>query len=125
MLEMRSGRPTVAFAGSGISKMLVRCTEQVSMAYAVFKDGEKISRTFPTQEEALKKAKEAGLMEFSDRPVLEDNLSIKPCLPDAESKSDDDLDWALDRPGPDGVGDSKAGKNDAEISNRCAQDEPD
>jgi hypothetical protein len=70
------------------------------MAYAVFKDGKKISRTFPTEEEALKKAQEAGLIESSDRPVLEDNLSIKPCLPDTESKSDDDLDWAIDRTGP-------------------------
>jgi hypothetical protein len=31
-----------------------------NMAYAVFKDEEKISRTFPTREEALKKADEAA-----------------------------------------------------------------
>ena len=71
------------------------------LAYAVFKDEEKISRTFPTKEEALEKAKEAGLMDSPDgQPVLEDNLSIKPCPPDAETKSDDDLDWTPDRPAP-------------------------
>jgi len=43
---------------------------------------EKISRTVPTEEEALKKEKEAGLMDSADaQPVLEDSLSIKPCPP--------------------------------------------
>ncbi|MFK4383837.1 hypothetical protein [Bradyrhizobium sp. USDA 223] len=35
------------------------------MAYALLKDGEKMSRTFPTNEEALEKADEAGLVEPS------------------------------------------------------------
>jgi hypothetical protein len=43
------------------------------MAYAVFKDEEKISRTFPTREQALKKADEAGLVDSgSGEPTLED-----------------------------------------------------
>jgi hypothetical protein len=41
------------------------------MAYAVFKDGETISRTFPTQEEALQRAKEARWIR------LMGNLSLK------------------------------------------------
>ena len=65
------------------------------MAYAVFKDDQKLSRTFPTWEETVKKADEAGLVETIDgKPVLEDNLSIKPCAPDPEHK---DLDWTPDR----------------------------
>ena len=68
------------------------------MAYAVFKDDQKLSRTFPTREETVRKADEAGLVETVDgKPVLEDNLTIKPCAPDPE-KGDEDLDWAPDRP---------------------------
>jgi hypothetical protein len=33
------------------------------MAFAVFRDNEKLSRTFPTSEETLKKADEAGLVD--------------------------------------------------------------
>ena len=68
------------------------------MAYAVFKDEEKISRTFPTREQALKKADEAGLVDSgSGEPTLEDNLTIRPCAPDVDNKSDDDLDWAMEQ----------------------------
>jgi hypothetical protein len=68
------------------------------MAYAVFKDDEKLSRTFPTKEEALEKADEAGLVDTAKgKPVLEDNLTIKPCAPVAERKGDEDLDWAPDK----------------------------
>jgi hypothetical protein len=75
-----------------------RCKEQRAMAYAVFKDDEKLSRTFPTKEETLEKADEAGLVDtVKDKPVLLDNLTIKPCAPDPEHKSDEDLDWAPDK----------------------------
>jgi hypothetical protein len=68
------------------------------MAYAVFNDEEKISRTFSTREEALKKADEAGLVDSGNgEPALEDNLTIKPCAPDIDSKSDEDLDWAMEQ----------------------------
>ena len=51
------------------------------MAYAVFKGEEKLSRTFPTKEEALRKADEAGLVEKTDgEPVLEQGLEIKRVL---------------------------------------------
>ena len=69
------------------------------MAYAVFKDDQKLSRTFPTEEETLEKADEAGLVEtVIGKPVLEDNLTIKPCAPDPERKGDEDLDCAPDKP---------------------------
>ncbi|WP_275169457.1 hypothetical protein [Bradyrhizobium sp. CSS354] len=56
------------------------------MAYALFKDDEKLSRTFSTKEETLKKADDAGLVESSGgKPTLEDDLQIKPCSPDPES----------------------------------------
>jgi hypothetical protein len=60
------------------------------MAYAVFKDHEKLSRTFAAKEQALKKANEAGLVEnIVGKPVLKADPTIKPC----ERKSDEDFDW--------------------------------
>jgi hypothetical protein len=68
------------------------------MAYAVFKDDEKLSRTFPTKDEALEKADQAGLVDTSKgKPVLEDDLTIKPCAPDSERNGDEDLDRAPDK----------------------------
>jgi hypothetical protein len=65
------------------------------MAFAVFTDDEKLSRTFPTKEEALKKADEAGLVDRSKgEPVLENDLTVKPCPADPEQKNDEDLDWS-------------------------------
>ena len=58
------------------------------MAYALFKDGEKLSRTFSTKEETLKKADDAGLVESGGgQPRLEDDLKIKPCSPDPEPRA--------------------------------------
>jgi hypothetical protein len=69
------------------------------MAYALFRDDAKLSRTFPTKEEALKKADEAGLVDnIEGRPVLEDDLTVKPCAPGPERESDEDLDWTPDSP---------------------------
>ena len=69
------------------------------MAYAVFRDDQKLSRTFPTREKTLKKADEAGLVDtLEGKPVLEDNLTIKRCAPDPEDQGDEDLDWAPDKP---------------------------
>ena len=59
------------------------------MDYAIFNDNEKMSRTFPTEEAAIKKADEAGLVETNnDKQALEDDLIIKPCPPDSDTKSD-------------------------------------
>ncbi|MBH5366820.1 hypothetical protein [Bradyrhizobium glycinis] len=69
------------------------------MAYALFKDGEKVSRTFPTREETWEKADEAGLIEHTEgQRVLEDELKIRPCPADPEPCDDADLDWAPDKP---------------------------
>jgi hypothetical protein len=66
------------------------------MAFAVFKDNQKLSRTFPTEDETLKKADEAGLVDSTEgQPILESELTIKPCAPDPETKSDEDLDWTV------------------------------
>lgn len=69
------------------------------MAYALFKDEEKLSRTFPTKEEALENADRAGLVEHQNgQPVLEDDLKIEPCSADPEPQDDAALDWMPDRP---------------------------
>lgn len=67
------------------------------MPYALYEDETKLSRAFPTKEEAIKKADEAGLVEIdaNGKPMLESGLTIKPCPPDPddpEKKSDEDLD---------------------------------
>lgn len=68
------------------------------MAYAVFKEGEKLSRAFPTKKETLKKADEAGLVEDDGgHAVLEDDLKIEPCAPDREPHDDTDLDWTPEK----------------------------
>jgi len=68
------------------------------MAYAVFRDDDKMGRTFSTREEALEKADEAGLVETTDgESVLEDDLVIKPCPPDNDTRSNDELDWAMNQ----------------------------
>jgi hypothetical protein len=68
------------------------------MAYAVVNDEEKLGRTCPTKETTLEKADEAGLVDtVQGKPVLEDNLTIKPCAPDHERKGDEDLDWTPDK----------------------------
>ncbi|MDA9545687.1 hypothetical protein ACM43_14930 [Bradyrhizobium sp. CCBAU 45321] len=69
------------------------------MAYALFKDGDKMSRTFPTKEEALEKADEAGLVEHAEgEVVLEDELKVRPCPADPEPRDDADLDWTPVKP---------------------------
>jgi hypothetical protein len=71
--------------------------EETLMPYAVFDDDLKLSRAFPSKAEALQKADEAGLVEndLNGKPVLEDKLTIKPCSPDPETRSNEDLDWSL------------------------------
>jgi hypothetical protein len=76
-------------------------TVRTEMAYALFKDDEKLSRTFSTKEETLKRAEDADLVESSEgegKPRLEDDLKIKPCSPDPEPRSEDDLDWTPGSP---------------------------
>jgi hypothetical protein len=68
------------------------------MPYALFKDREQLSRAFPTKEETLRKACEAGLVEDDNgQPVLEQELEIKPCSPDSGPQDDEDLDWVPEK----------------------------
>ena len=70
------------------------------MPYAIFEDDQKLSRAFPSEQEALKKADEAGLVVTDDqgKPMLDNDLSIKPCPADPDVESSDDMDWALENP---------------------------
>jgi hypothetical protein len=72
------------------------------MPYAVFEDDQKLSRAFPTEQETLRKADEAGLVveESNGKPVLDSDLAIKPCSSDPEVGSDDELDWPVEKPAP-------------------------
>jgi hypothetical protein len=81
--------------------------EEMPMPYAVFDDDLKLSRAFPSKPEALRKAGEAGLVENDahGKPVLENELTIKPCSPDRETRSNDELDWSLADPGSSENGD--------------------
>lgn len=77
------------------------------MPYAVFDDDLKLSRAFPSKPEALRKADEAGLVENGPdgKPVLQNELTIKPCPPDGQTGSNDELDWSLEDPASTGSGD--------------------
>jgi hypothetical protein len=76
--------------------------EGIEMAYALFKDDEKLSRTFSTKEETLKMADDAGLVEEREGvPRLEDDLKIESCSPDPEPHIEDDLDWTPESRRPD------------------------
>jgi hypothetical protein len=70
------------------------------MPYAVFEDDQKLSRTFLSKQKALRKADEAGLVvdESDGKPVLDSDLSIKPCPPDPAVGSDEELDWSPEKP---------------------------
>jgi hypothetical protein len=79
--------------------------EKWPMAYAIFKHGYKLSRTFATKEQAFKKAEQAGLADTAgDQPILEDDLRLERCRPDLQETNDEDLDWVVekDRSGNDG-----------------------
>jgi hypothetical protein len=55
----------------------------------------------------LRNADEAGLVENDahGKPVLKNELTIKPCSPDRETRSNDELDWSLEDSGSSGNGD--------------------
>ncbi|WOH53809.1 hypothetical protein [Bradyrhizobium sp. sBnM-33] len=80
---------------TGVRGVMRSLRRENEMPYALFEDESKVSRAFPTKEEAIKKADEAGLLEIdaNGKPTLVSGLTIKPCSPDEEKKSDEDLDW--------------------------------
>lgn len=66
------------------------------MPYAVFEDGERLTRVFATEEEAWKAAERAGLVETADgKKALEDSLEIRPCEADPEGSDGAELDFIL------------------------------
>jgi hypothetical protein len=74
---------------------------EVSMPYALFTNGEQISKAYRSQEEVWKKAEEAGLVvdlpsdeeEKKPKQVLDEGYHIQPCQPD---QADDQSAAALD-----------------------------
>jgi len=65
------------------------------MPYALFEQGEKLSRAFPTEGDVWRHAEEAGLIDVVDgKEVLEDHLVIEPCPADEEILSPDPA-WHL------------------------------
>ncbi len=66
------------------------------MPYALFEDGEKLTRSFPSKREVWKAAERAGLVELGPDGTtnLQDNFEIKPCPADPDGADDhgDDLD---------------------------------
>jgi hypothetical protein len=63
---------------------------EVSMPYALFTNGEQVSKAYRSREEVWKKAKEAGLVvdlpsdeeEQKPKQVLDEGYKIEPCPPD-------------------------------------------
>jgi hypothetical protein len=71
--------------------------QEVSMPYALFTNGEQVSKAYSSREEVWKKAQEAGLVvdlpsdeeEQKPKQVLDEGYQIEPCPPDqADSLSD-------------------------------------
>lgn len=60
------------------------------MAYALFEDDERLTRTFATEQEAWEAAERAGLVETAPdgSKVLEDHLYIRFCPGDPEESID-------------------------------------
>ena len=66
------------------------------MPYAVFEDGERLTRVFASEEDAWKAAERAGLVEtLNGKRVLEDHLEIRVCEAEGESSDDAESDFIL------------------------------
>jgi len=66
------------------------------MPYAVFEDGERLTRVFATEEDAWRAAERAGLVEtMNGKKVLDNNLEICPCEADPEGGDDAGSDFLL------------------------------
>ena len=55
------------------------------MLYALFEDDAKLSKDFPTEEEAWTHDDEAGLVDGVDGKTVLDGYTIQPCKPDNET----------------------------------------
>ncbi len=65
------------------------------MPYALFEDDERLTRSFPTLQQAWKAAERAGLVvQGADgKMILDDHLEIKPCDADPDDVTDPDSDF--------------------------------
>jgi hypothetical protein len=61
------------------------CSE-TAMSYALFEEDEKLTRSFPTQQEVWKAAERASLIVPGPdgKMALDDHFEIKPCEPDPD-----------------------------------------
>jgi hypothetical protein len=52
-----------------------------AMPYAIFEDDERLTRSFPTEQDVWEAAERAGLVEVdaNGHKVLEDHFEIRPC----------------------------------------------
>lgn len=59
---------------------------EATMPYAVFENGDRLTRIFATEQEAWDAAESAGLVEIGPdgTKFLEDDLAIKPCAADCQ-----------------------------------------
>ena len=65
------------------------------MPYALFEDKQKLSRSYPTYEEAWRHADEAGLTDVvNDKLILADGYVIEPC-PDESTDMQSASGWTL------------------------------
>jgi hypothetical protein len=79
------------------------------MPYALFCNEARLSKTYPTEADVWKLARQSGLVvdpvsenaEPAARPVLDNDYEIKPCRPDPQedpaSKREAPLEFQLDR----------------------------
>jgi hypothetical protein len=66
------------------------------MPYALFCNDAKLSKTYPTEADVWKKARQSGLVvdvvspddRPAPRPVLDNDYEIKPCRPDPQEDPD-------------------------------------
>jgi hypothetical protein len=69
---------------------------EAAMPYAVFEDGERLTRVFATEEGAWKAAERAGLVETANgKKVLDGHLEIHACEPEGEGSDDAESDFIL------------------------------
>jgi hypothetical protein len=70
---------------------------EATMPYAVFENGERLTRIFATEHEAWDAAESAGLVEIGPdgTKFLEDHLEIRPCTADCQEPAGADSDFIM------------------------------
>jgi len=70
---------------------------EAEMAYAVFEEGERLTRIFATEQEAWEAAERAGLVETASdgKKLLDDHLEIRFCADEPEDDVNAGADFRL------------------------------